>query len=57
MNSKFRTAIFYSILMVLMTQVSYFGNDNISEEDVVRLEISTGEPIFYKFINGKFIRQ
>ena len=31
--------------------------DNISEEDVVRLEISTGEPIFYKFINGKFIRQ
>ena len=31
--------------------------DNISEEDIVRLEISTGEPILYKFINGKFIRQ
>ena len=31
-NSKFRTAILYSILMVLMTQVSYFGNYEMNEE-------------------------
>ena len=31
-NVKFRTAILYSILMVLMTQVSYFGNYEMNEE-------------------------
>ena len=31
--------------------------DNISEEDIVKLEIATGEPIFYKFTDGKFIKE
>ena len=28
--------------------------DSISEKDIVKLEIATGEPIFYKFTDGKF---
>jgi len=31
--------------------------DNISEEDITKLEIATGEPIFYKFTDGKFIKE
>ena len=31
--------------------------DSISEEDIVKLEIATGEPIFYKFTDGKFIKE
>ena len=31
--------------------------DDISEEDIVKLEIGTGEPIVYKFTNGKFIKE
>ena len=27
--------------------------EEISEEKIVKLEIATGEPIFYEFINGK----
>ena len=38
-NVKFRTAILYSMLMVLMTQVSYFGNFEINEENQVIEEI------------------
>ena len=31
--------------------------EDISEEDIVKLEIGTGEPIVYKFTNGKFIKE
>jgi len=31
--------------------------DSISEKDIVKLEIATGEPIFYKFTDGKFIKE
>ena len=31
--------------------------DSISEEDIIKLEIATGEPIFYKFTDGKFIKE
>ena len=51
-NTRIRTAILYSMLMVLMTQVSYFGNFEINEEievideyQEVRYSISTGTAI------------
>lgn len=31
--------------------------DKISEEDIIKLEIATGEPIFYKFTDGKFVKE
>ena len=31
--------------------------DSISEENIVKLEIATGVPIFYKFTDGKFIKE
>ena len=31
--------------------------DDISETDIIKLEIGTGEPIVYKFTDGKFIKE
>ena len=31
--------------------------DDISEADIIKLEIGTGEPIVYKFTDGKFIKE
>ena len=31
--------------------------DDISEADIIKLEIGTGEPIVYKFTDGKFIKK
>ena len=31
--------------------------DDISETDIIKLEIVTGEPIVYKFTDGKFIKE
>jgi 2,3-bisphosphoglycerate-dependent phosphoglycerate mutase len=30
--------------------------ENLKETDILKLEIATGEPIIYKFINGRFTR-
>ena len=31
--------------------------DGISDEDIPNLELPTGKPIIYKYLNGKIIRQ
>ena len=30
--------------------------ENLKETEILKLEIATGEPIIYKFINGRFTR-
>jgi bisphosphoglycerate-dependent phosphoglycerate mutase len=38
----------------LLALVMYI--EKISPEEIVKIEIATGEPIFYKFHNKEFIR-
>ena len=42
--------------MVKIT-VGWSGKLKSSEADIIKLEIGTGEPIVYKFTDGKFIKE
>jgi 2,3-bisphosphoglycerate-dependent phosphoglycerate mutase len=31
--------------------------ENISDEDIPKLELATGKPVYYQFENGKFTKE